>query len=201
MRVSLIRGVTPFRVGAGGGSFMGDRGARLALLPLAAFLLGILAGAYYPSQDVYSSVQEKFSSVVSLPPFTQSLAVFVNNVAVAAELLAGSVLVVPGLALLSANGYVLGMYAHMFNSAYGLSGVALMLALLAPHGVFELTAHIYASILGIRFAAGIARRGVDPWRAAARVLAGFATVIVLLLVAAFIEVYVSERLAGMLSKL
>ena len=180
---------------------MVERTLGLTVLPLAAFLLGVLAGAYYPSQELYSSVQEKFSSIVSLSPFTQSLAIFINNAAVAAELLAGSMLVIPGLALLSANGYVLGMYIHMFNQMYGLNGVVMMLALLAPHGVFELAAHFYASILGIRFTVDVARRKADPWDAAARMLAGFATVTALLIVAALVEVYVSERLAGMLSTL
>lgn len=180
---------------------MAEKTLGLAVLPLAAFLLGVLAGAYYPSQDLYSSVQEKFSTIVSLPPFTQSLAIFVNNAAVAAELLAGSVLVIPGLALLSANGYVLGMYMHMFSNMYGLSGVAIMLALLAPHGVFELAAHFYASILGIRFTVNVARGRASLRDATAGTLAGFATVTALLVVAAFVEVYVSERLAHILTTL
>lgn len=183
------------------------------------FAAGIAAGIVL--QDVLSRILEtafeelaqEAEFIRSIPTYQQALFIFGNNARVA--VMSGILAFVPALGLLSPvlimgmNGTVIGVAPAFFDMGWS----DFVLAIL-PHGIFEVPALILASAVGIKFSistlkAVIAFLSPPPnisgsdaflteikpgWRAVKL----FAVIIPLLVIAAFVEVYISPQIMDLL---
>lgn len=163
------------------------------------FLVAVLVGLVYPMP--FESVEEQISAVVRpiaksedvVSKLTGLLSIILyNNVGVAVRCVTlGFTLVYP-IYVLYVNGYMLGSVINFI----GYGSIALV-----PHGIFELPAIIYSSYLGVRVGfltlmslslklAG--KRVAYPiLREYRESLGRLSLVLLFLVVAAFIEVFVS----------
>jgi stage II sporulation protein M len=154
-----------------------------AVAAFSVFIGSAIVGYMFPSDSV-SDVASYFSFYTSLPAFHRAVAIFVNNMFVAAILLVASLLIVPGLYVLAANGYVIGSLLAVASRSIPLS--TLLLAIL-PHGVFEVIVYSYVSGVSLQVLRGLASRRLNLHTATTRLLKAFAASVYILLVAAFIE--------------
>jgi len=135
-----------------------------------------------------------------LPKLQLAAAIFLNNsVKTLAVILLGTLLGVIPACFLLVNGVVLGVVLSLSGQARGLSVTLLSLL---PHGILELPAVFLGTAIGIMIGTSIARKlftkSADKIGAElGRALKFFGSVIVpLLLVAAFVEAYVTPALAS-----
>jgi stage II sporulation protein M len=160
----------------------------------ASFAAGLLLGVLYPSQQIASEVTREFSRIMELSDLEAYVFVLSNNVQVSALLFALGLLVIPALVLLGVNGYVVGtISAVALGSGIPLSAVVLSLA---PHGIIE----VYALILSATSSSRLLFTRDDPSLKLrlARSLSELSLSILLLAVAAAVEVFVTPRLSGLL---
>ncbi len=162
----------------------------LGLLGLAVLLVSAYLGYLYPSAEVLRETGSLYA-IASLDPLSRAIMIFANNAMVAGELAAGALLLVPAYALLAVNGYVTGTYLGHYSSVHPLSS---MLLALLPHGVFEITAYIYVVAKASTISVDVFRRRISAREAAEGLVSVMGFALYLLLVAAFIESYVSPLL-------
>ncbi|KSW12323.1 hypothetical protein CF15_06160 [Pyrodictium occultum] len=153
----------------------------------------IALGFRFPSTSMLQDIEKSFQSIEALPLFHKYVAIALNNIVLALLLAAASIAVLPGLALLAYNGYIIGALARVWvESGQPVEG---FLISILPHGIFELTAMLYASSIGLSLAATYLSGGLsrDSLR---RALASLAIVVYLLLIAAAVEVTLTPYLAS-----
>ena len=168
--------------GSGTSLFLRAYLASMALATVAGLVGGYLAGPGL----VLEFLKEKSFIVEAIRanPLLGVGAIFANN------LLSSLIAMIPvlGLIVLGVNMAVIGSLASAAPQA---------LVFLVPHGVFELPAIYYSVYLGGRVVADARRKGAG--KAFSSMLASWAKIVIpLLLIAAFVEVFVSTALASMM---
>jgi stage II sporulation protein M len=179
------------------------------------FLLGIWLGERLPELSpqaaklVEKAAMDRFSEIAKLmngaPLWVEILVIWGNNIAASLTAVLTGILIIPVLPLffLIGNGMLIGLFQRITATKTGLDLAHFYISLI-PHGIFELPAFFIAVGLGIRF-------GLIPYRLIrdysktkthmpyfrefvreARYYA--ALIVVLLLIAAIIEVAVSPVL-------
>ncbi len=177
-----------------------------ALVMVALFIAALFAGIFTPAsykslliKSIKNSLNPVNSSLKKLVESKQVgyavisiyLIILYNNLRVAAiNLLLGITFIAP-IAIILFNGYMVGAFL-----SYG--DITRNSILLLPHGVVELTAIIYSSILGLSLGLGLVRKlrgkDVDLLAELRRKAEGFKWVVALLSIAAFIEVFITPLL-------
>jgi stage II sporulation protein M len=161
------------------------------------------------SQTIFEELVEQGDMFGSIPPHYQTLFIFGNNSRVA--VLSGILTFIPFIGLLLpfsimfVNGFIIGLAPGIFDIAWPTFIMAIL-----PHGIFEIPALILASAVGLKFAVsslkaiigflsppyGVAGRDIfyreirPGWHAVKL----FAVIIPLLILAAVVEVLVSQHL-------
>ncbi|WP_297500557.1 stage II sporulation protein M [Thermococcus sp.] len=168
------------------------------------FLLGLFAGIVY----AYSNPQNAGAFVgrlareigpLSPDPFENFLRIFVHNSMVALMvLLSGLFFGIGPWLMVGLNGVVVGIVSGFF-SLVGFSAKKLFLGL-APHGIFEIPGFLLAGAAGLEWYRMIreaeeASEGFKKGGKAALRL--YLLTLILLLIAAFIEAYVTPKVAGL----
>lgn len=139
--------------------------------------------------------------ILGLPPFAAALVVFLNNlVAVLQMLVLGFAAGLSPLATLCLNGGMVGAVAAMVGRE-GVPVLQVLAVSILPHGVFELSAFFLCGGLGLKFGyhctvaplPGRTRKESFKhiWKEALAILP---LVAALLLVAAFVEIYITGQL-------
>ncbi|GBF08517.1 conserved hypothetical protein [Aeropyrum pernix] len=171
-------------------------GLRIVLLGIllggAVFLAGSLAGYIKPNYSLLENVSEKAGLIMRLPPLLRPLGIFLNNI-VAATLtyILTIILIIPGISVIAINGYIVGTAVRYAVEEGGLSLLTAIL-LIIPHGILEIPAFLAAVGFGMRCLAYC--RGVK--RIIENTLSMYAVTAPLLLIAAFIEIFVTPVIAG-----
>ncbi len=187
------------------------------LLLAAIFMLGIWMGEQLPkvnpkmAADLRKEALQKFAEIArwmrQLPAGTEFVVIWVNNISASlTAILFGILLPIIPLVFLLSNGLLIGLFQNMIQVENGLSPLRYYLSLV-PHGILELPAFFIAVFLGIRF-------GLVPYRLIIHYLRtkehlplfkeviretryyGF-LVLIMLLVAAVIEVTISPLIIGL----
>jgi stage II sporulation protein M len=170
-------------------------------------LIGILFGIITPkgtepisNDPLFGSIEQWVQFYVPYTPFTV-LFLFAKNTLTAAIsfFLAPIIIVPPGVLLL--NGYTLGFFGSAIAEQKSL---LVAFQALAPHGIFEVPALVFASAGGLRFGVALYKKialsvkNVDyPIRSEFMgSLMLFLIAIVLLLIAAVMETYVTPYVLG-----
>lgn len=172
------------------------------LLAAGVFGVGVVLGGAIGSERETAVVVPVREPGAPIPSVTAG-GLFVHNARVAATMVVGGLLGgIPTLYLLLFNGFVVGSVAI---DAAGTLGPLAVLALFAPHGVFELPAVWLAAAVPARWlhvvwavASGRDRRTPVP-RVLLRTVVALVAVVVLLAVAAVVEATVTVELARVLS--
>jgi len=165
------------------------------ILNLVIYMVGFVAGFTSPNANMLESTLKSFSGIEDLPLFHRYVFIAVNNIALAFILVVSSSIVIPGLAIIAYNGYVLGtltaLWLHVDQPIWRL------LMLILPHGIIELTALFYTSSIGLSIAVILMsnrkREGIIE-----QALASLPIAVYLLLLAAAVEVLLTPRLASSL---
>ncbi|MDI9620072.1 MAG: stage II sporulation protein M [Candidatus Nezhaarchaeota archaeon] len=177
----------------------GGVSAGLTFISLAILAAGIFIG--YSSAHALEGLMEELSGaflpLIGVPAHVLALAIFVNNFSkTLVAMLLGVVLAVPPMIFVLVNGFILGAASFFVVKERGL---LFLLAGILPHGVLEIPALALSCALGIRI--GISAYGKLRGRNAevkstikACLKTYFKLVAPLLLLAAFIEAYVTPML-------
>jgi len=133
--------------------------------------------------------------------FRNFLKIFTNNVTVAFFMMISGLFFGLGPWLIMGfNGFVVGVVVRVVQSVRGFSMERILLGLI-PHGVFEIPALALAGTAGIvwyrEIVGGDGEAGKRFQEGAVRALKLFAASVLLLLVAAFVEAYITPRVAGL----
>lgn len=168
------------------------------------FLLGIAAYYYYPGllKDILQIFTDKFGTE---PALNSNLvfSIFLNNIkASAIGLFGGLLLGLGSFIIVTTNGFLIG---YVVVSIFSLSerpsdGLVFLLSGLLPHGIFEIPAFLIAAALGLKLGLewiskdALGRRWEVFRKNLIIVLLSLPSIALLLLVAAFVEVFVSGKL-------
>ena len=170
------------------------------------FFAGIAGFFVYPSlfEDILKMFENKFGADPDLDHRLASQIFQQNATASAMALVGGLLLGIGPFLVVVVNGFLIGF---VVSSVMALSGADLwtnMLFLvmgLVPHGIFELPAFLLAAAVGLRWGVGYlyADKG-QKWQAfkqaSKAVIYWIPVIIVMLLIAAWVEVFVSGNLVG-----
>ena len=158
-------------------------------------IAGILYGISNPSLKALEQNKD-LEKVTRLSDSWQMIAIYMNNVSVMILLYALSVAIIPGLIILFNNGYIIGSVAAIGSKHIG--GLTVFL-LLAPHGIFELYAFIYASAVAISLPFNLLRRRNNAREILTSQLYGLLYAATILFIAAFIEAFITARIASLVT--
>ena len=133
--------------------------------------------------------------------FKNFLKIFTNNVSVAfIMMISGLFFGLGPWFIMAFNGFIVGVVVRVVQGVRGFPMERILLGLL-PHGVFEIPALALAGTAGIVWYREIMRGGDGAGErfreGALKALKLFAASVVLLLIAAFVEAYITPRLAGL----
>ncbi len=162
----------------------------LGLVGLAVLLVSAYLGYAYPSAEVLRETSSLYA-IATLDPLSRAIMIFANNAMVAGELAAGALLLLPAYALLAINGYVTGTYLGHYSAVYP---VGSMILALLPHGVFEVTAYIYVVAKASTLSIDLFTRRISLREAGETLIRVIGIALYLLLIAAFVESYISPLL-------
>lgn len=181
----------------------------VTLLFAGCFMVGMLLGWFVPTSaklTIIEAVLDKFDTILTDSPtnFLLSVNIFINNAVVALlVLLAGMIPLLP-IVIVSGNGVIIGIFVDLMwrlNLLQPGSFASAIIGLL-PHGLFELTAIFLAGSIGTTALVKlIFPTHVQPQQSRLQFLATsikwFAFIVMpLLIVAAFVESFVSPRVVG-----
>ncbi len=174
----------------------------LAVMLTLLFVIGLYAGLNTPPElkkfflNTLIKELSPLKEVVSKGSLTSfillAFLIFLNNLRVALlNVFLGFTLIIPPLIVL-VNGYVIGLVISEGD-------VLRNLVLIIPHGVIEIPAVLYSAVLGTylgveTFRKYLMRRDVSLTKDLTYVLKKFVVVVVLLIVAAFIEVFITPTI-------
>lgn len=190
------------------------RGLRYFLLIVVSlFVLCIIAGyaiaVAEPSMidTLLSGLEQKAADLSSLSPVDMAIGIFVNNasgcfLAIGLGLILG---IYPAF-FIASNGVIIGVALGMVIAKYGaVLGVLVFVIGLLPHGIFELSAVFISSAMGIKLAYDLVRSVIKSdlniiknsvWEAIQMYLFW---ILPILLVAAFIEVFVTGTILNIMT--
>jgi len=170
---------------------------------LAVFVAGLVAGLLadtYVRQEVVEGVRRSLRPVTEafkVDPLSTSVVIFYNNLRVAVtSFILGPTLIAP-ITILLTNGYVIGIFL-----AYPSGNVLRNLILLLPHGILEIPAILLSASLGTSLALALIhkyllRGDVSISNLMSSYLSYFTLITLMLLAAAFVEVFVTPMIALM----
>ncbi|MBN2250999.1 MAG: stage II sporulation protein M [Candidatus Altiarchaeota archaeon] len=173
----------------------------LLVLSLLFFASGIPAGflLYEDAKGTLQPVIEEIGGLVmGESKLDTAVNIFMNNLQVSLMLLVAGTLIIPSILILCGNGFVTG---YIIKGVLEKNlGAFFFLKAVAPHAVFELPAIMLSAATGLRI--GLSFLARDGRKRAGNVSAGIREAALiqillatpLLLVAAFIEAYVSAEL-------
>lgn len=172
---------------------------RLILISSVIFFLGIFVG--YSSAHTLKSLIEEVTSLYSFlvdvsPPILTVMILANNVIKTFLFMIFGALFAIPPALLVLTNGFILGAVSFFVVEE---KGVLFLLAGLLPHGVFEIPALLLSSSLGFEVGISMIKkvRGRDVSISnviVSCIKAYFKIVVPLLILAAFIEVYITSFL-------
>lgn len=132
------------------------------------FVAGFLYFLFRPAQEMKALefVARSLKDIrLEGPPLTLALTLFYHNARASAVAVAAGAVPFLFLPILDplVNGGVLGLLASV-SKHQGLDVPRLFLTKILPHGVFELTAVLYATSLGLYLSAEMGKKAVAAWR-------------------------------------
>ncbi len=174
----------------------------MVILFAVTFVIGIIAFNYYPHlvEQIIASFQERFGAD---PGLSTNLAfqIFIQNaIASVIALFGGLLLGLGSLLVVTVNGLMIGyIISWIFSATTGNfdSFAFLVLGGLVPHGIFEIPAFLIAATLGLRLGWEWMSDSAKENRLKVfktnfkQALIGIPVILLMLLIAAFIEVFVS----------
>jgi len=142
-----------------------------------------------------------FGSLIGKPDYIVALFIFVNNASTCfLSIFFGLFLGIFPLAVLALNGFLMGYLAYY---AFLERGIVYPIVALVPHGIIELTAVFICCALGLRLGVSVSKRIINRYPSSISLelidsLKLFLYLALpLLLVAAFIETYITPLLVEM----
>ncbi|MDV3104783.1 stage II sporulation protein M [Thermococcus waiotapuensis] len=179
-----------------------DRAKEYFVLLTLGFTIAVVFGAITAltasqrSLGIFESIGRSIAGKIDTQDrFHTFLSIYFNNLGVATSAYALGVLfgIVPWL-IVMVNGFILGLVVALVISQGLMSPVQALLAIV-PHGVFEIPAILLSATAGILLYRGtLKKEGLDLVYSSLRLYALSAG---LLLLAAFIEAFVTPRVAGL----
>ncbi len=159
------------------------------LFAVLVYVLGIAvgyAGGGGPgSKEYVEQLASMVRELLALGPLGTYVAIFANNAAVTIAAVLGGFLLFTPILILFVNGVVLGALLAYTSTLYSMPEV---LALILPHGVFEIPAFILACGIGVDIAARVLERGFrDTLARLDAYMSAYRIVLLLLAIAAAIE--------------
>lgn len=163
---------------------------------IAAYLFGVALGFNTPeplASTILEAVKELAERLITQNPAELAWRIFFNNArAVLVVALLSPLVLAPGLTVF-ANGVILGIALAYAAEAH--SWLAAIISI-APHGVIEVPAFIYASVVSTTFGLTLWRKllrkgGVQLSEASLNLAKGLLISITLLAVAAFVEAFIT----------
>ena len=177
----------------------------VALLMAFSFLIGVAIAATMPAETnaIMKLLASQFATYKDLPSFDLMVSLFLHNALICAVMaLLGLALGAITLLIIFDNGLAIGLVSA---AAVGRTGFLLTLAAFLPHGVIELPAMALSAAIGLYLGycvlISLFGRKVDVAREAlvsARIFVVW--VLPILLVAAFVESYVTTALVYFLTR-
>lgn len=172
-------------------------------------VIGVVTAFVYPSfiQNILDTFSDKFGPDPALN-LKLVFGIFEQNLIVSIiAWIGGLVLALPPILIVLSNGFILGYVIAFIASAFSSPGhtFVFLSAGLLPHAIFELPAFLIAAALGMSIGLDWLKLGSRGQRLKVlgqsfkRSAKYFLIVLILLLIAAFIEVYVSGHLVDKLS--
>ncbi|ABM81094.1 stage II sporulation protein M [Hyperthermus butylicus] len=160
------------------------------LVAAAIYITGFAMGLLAPSHSVVETAVKSVEPIAVLDEWSKFIVIASHNFALMARIIVFSAAYIPGLLILGFNGYILGSLTSLWLSTG--RRLSELLLLVAPHGVIEISVFVYAAAVGMRLPL-TARRSL--WDALADALTAMGKAAALLVAAAFIEVFITPRLA------
>jgi stage II sporulation protein M len=162
--------------------------AAALISPWAAFAAFIALGLLHPSYGLVEAFAEEVASrFAGRDPFSLTLLIFISNLSTTILVYFLTLaFILPGLALIAFNGYIIGSVASYAVNEQGLT-VLQVLAALLPHGVVEIPAFLGAASGG----AYCLLRCRSKSYAVKFTLSVLSVAALLLMVAAVIEVFIT----------
>ncbi len=174
---------------------------RIAAVLLALYIASLIVALAYPLSPVEKYVNSQLKQLEreagSTPnPLQLFLQIYIHNLIASFLSLIAGIVILPMLALIFINGYVVGYVVRDIISKYGMAkGAPLAVSLLLPHGILEIPSFILAAYAGLLPAKALLDKArgrkasiTDAYR---RGLGIYKKVAVLLLVAAVTEVLIT----------
>ncbi|MEM2214800.1 MAG: stage II sporulation protein M [Candidatus Nezhaarchaeales archaeon] len=171
----------------------------LVLISSMIFFLGIFIGysSAHSLKSLVEDLEHLFSPLTGFPPIMLTVVILVNNfIKTFLFMLLGILFAIPTVLFALINGVILGALGFFVAEE---KGVLFLLTGLLPHGVFEIPALLISCALGIGIGMSVVRRIHRKDVSIGSVViscikAYFKIVMPLLVLAAFIEVYVTPLL-------
>ena len=161
--------------------------------PIAAYILGIILGYYFPDYGLLAPLVNRLSEINQLANPQKVLFIATNNITTSILILLGSLAILPGLFILSINGYILGVITNLLLTKEILSLRDITLSI-APHGILEIPALLYSSYIGITSTIYLLEKRDSKRNILFRILSRYSIVVLLLLAASIVEVYITPLL-------
>lgn len=183
------------------------------LLVVSIFVLCIIAGyaisVIMPSMTdtLLSGLKEKAVDLSSRSPLGMTFGIFLNNASVCfLEIVLGPFLGVFPAFSIASNGVIIGVALGMVITKYGaLLGVLVFVLGLLPHGIFELTAVFMSAAMGLKLFYDVVRAVIKSDLSLFKnsvqetMQIYIFWILPILLVAAFVEVFVTGAILGYLT--
>jgi len=173
----------------------------LIIISLIIYILGVPFGFLYhrESKEFLIPILDKIKESFTLDSrFEIAINIFLNNLESTLILFVSGTLIIVPFIILFINGFVMGFVFRLFIQERDL---ILFFSALLPHSIFELTAIFISSALGIRIGINLIPRGDRIKKVSIAIREGILVylilVVPLLIIAAFIEAYISARLVGL----
>lgn len=172
---------------------------KFIFISLTIFFLGIFIG-YFSANGLRSMVEEVesfFSPLAGLPLPILTIIILVNNIfKTFLHMILGVLFAIPPVIFALINGLILGVIGFFVVEEKGL---LFLLAGILPHGILEIPALLLSCALGIKIGMSIIRKIRGENLSISSIMGScikfyFKTVAPLLLLAAFVEVYVTPLL-------
>ncbi len=162
------------------------------ILGIAVFLATSILGYVYPQYWIVEQFFENVRNILSKTGLSLVLAIFLNNLRAAIIVFVGGALfIIPGLLFLGINGLLVGSTIKYAAEEFG-TPLEKSILLIVPHGIIEIPAIALAFAFGAR--CFLKCRSLES--AAKNILVAAITITTLLLIAAFVEVFITPRVAG-----
>lgn len=171
------------------------------------FIVGILVGIILPDSAkimILQAVSDRFADILegAYDSTILGIKIFLNNLMVCGILFVSTVLILPPLVILFTNGLMIGVFGELFYIMEAISPGNFIISMLSliPHGIFEIPAFILSAVFGFNlfikliFGPKILSKQTRK-QAFIYYIKNFIIIIIpLLLIAALMEVAVSDKL-------